>query len=493
MQVRRYKLNRSRHEEKPGLSEAQFCYDGYFPKTAGRIWRVRYVLGNKGPRRTVWHFIEVYLRKVMRHHLLAPLIGRVPPRYKAKLGEAFRRAQQPRMRREIKTAIALAANSDFVVICNSFPSNRQSYGGEFIRSRVEAYLKKGLVGAIVEISRNIKMDQTDHLSGHADIPVFRLRALCLNAVLRRLAQGRARVLVHSPLPQLQDALQSRIVKDRLVYWYHGAEIRDYRRLFFNFTTAEMAEKKSHLDNMNQWRVRAGRACFADRQISKVFVSNYLKAIAERDVGIAAKNSVIIPNLIDGERFRFHHKSEQDAHRFLLIRSFAKRNYANDIAIDAIKMLSPRHGFLDLKFTIRGFGPEFAALTQSITGLPNVTIEEKYSTPDEMAALHREHGVFLCPSRFDTQGVTMGEAMASGLVCITNDVAGIPEFIDETSGFLVPDDCPSAFAEAIWRIKKNPALVPPLSEAAGKRVREQCGFDSTVAKEIQLISGHCPTV
>lgn len=486
MQVTRYKLNNSRQEEKPGLSEAQFCYDGYFPKTAGRIWRVRHVLGNKGPRRTVWHFIELMLRKAMGHHLLAPLIGKLPPRYKAKVGDVFRMAQQPRMAREIKDAIASAANRDFVVICNSFPGNNKSYGGEFIRSRVEAYLEKGLAGAIVEISRNIRSDQTDHLNDYTDMPVFRLRALRLNAVLRRLAKGRARVLVHSPPPQLQEALQSRIVKDRLVYWYHGAEIRDYRRLYFNFTTAEMAAQKPNLDSMNQWRMKAGRACFADQQISKVFVSNYLKTIAGRDVGIAPENAAIIPNLIDGERFSFQQKSEKDAHRLLLIRSFAKRNYANDIAIDAIRILSDRPGFQDLQFTIRGFGAEFATLTRDLAGLSNVTIEEKYSTPDEMAALHRDHGVFLCPSRFDTQGVTMGEAMASGLVCLTNAVAGIPEFIDETSGILVPDDSPRAFADAIWRIKEDPTLVPPLSAAAGKRVRAQCGFDKTIAKEIDLI-------
>jgi glycosyltransferase involved in cell wall biosynthesis len=486
-QTLEYKPNASDQDKKPGLAEAQFCYDGPFPKTAGRIWRVNYVLGNKGPRRTAWHFVELILRKVLKHRRLAPLIGRVPPRYKAKLGDVFRKAQQPRMDRALKAAIAAAVDGDFIVICNSFPGDGKTYGGEFVCSRAKAYARQGLTGAIFEISRNIRTDQADELAD-SGMPIFRLRALRLNFVLRRLAKGRARVLVHSPPPHLQEALQSRIAKQRLVYWYHGAEIRDYRRLYFNFSTAEMAALKPHLDTLNQWRMKAGRTCFQDRQITKVFVSTYLKAIAERDVGMKALCAPVIPNFIDGERFAFQQKSERQARRFLLIRSFAKRNYANDIAIRAIKILSSRPGFEELHFTIRGFGEEFAPLTRKLAGLSNIVIEERYSTPDEMAALHWDHGVFLCPSRFDTQGVTMGEAMASGLVCITNEVAGIPEFIDETTGILVPGDDPKAYAEAIWRIKEDPAMVPALSKAAGERVREQCGFERTIAREVSLIQG-----
>jgi glycosyltransferase involved in cell wall biosynthesis len=36
-----------------------------------------------------------------------------------------------------------------------------------------------------------------------------------------------------------------------------------------------------------------------------------------------------------------------------------------------------------------------------------------------------------PSRTDTQGVSRDEAMSSGLVPVTNAVAAIPEFVDDT--------------------------------------------------------------
>ena len=55
-------------------------------------------------------------------------------------------------------------------------------------------------------------------------------------------------------------------------------------------------------------------------------------------------------------------------------------------------------------------------------------------------MRADHGVYLCPTRFDTQGVMLGEAMSSGMVTITNPVAAIPEFTDDASSLLPrPDD------------------------------------------------------
>lgn len=83
---------------------------------------------------------------------------------------------------------------------------------------------------------------------------------------------------------------------------------------------------------------------------------------------------------------------------------------------------------------------------------------------------------------------MGEAMASGLVCITNRVAAIPEFIDERSGILVQPDDPKAYAEAIWRLATQPDRLPALSTEAARRVRAQCRHDQTIKREIELIRG-----
>ena len=169
-----------------------------------------------------------------------------------------------------------------------------------------------------------------------------------------------------------------------------------------------------------------------------------------------------------------------------MRGFTVRNYGNDIALRALEHLAHRPGFDRLSITVRGFGPLFATETSGLRGFANVRIEERYSTPVEMAAEHFDHGVYLCPTRFDTQGVMLGEAMSSGMVTITHPVAAIPEFTDDASSLLPRPDDPIAFAEAIsWSVEHQEEM-PALSAAAADRVRRQCGYDATIARELDLI-------
>lgn len=386
--------------------------------------------------------------------------------------------------REVDERLRKSTAAGVVVVCSAYPGHGQPYGGEFIRTRVEGYAKAGLRCSVIVVSPRVAEPSVEVCS-LSSVTVFRLPAPSQNDVLDILATSRVSVFIHSPSADLQSSAASVIDKKRLYFWYHGFDTRDYRRLYFNYNTEEMASLRLRLDDVNQKRLSQARLSFEEPLIKKVFVSNYLRSVAEADTGAPALNSHVIPNIIDGDRFRFLEKSEAQSRDFLLIRSFDRRNYANDIAIDAIRILSNRDCFHDMRFTIRGFGLLFGQLTESIRHFPNVDVQEGHCSPDEMAELHEAHGVFLCPSRFDTQGVTMGEAMSSGLVCITNRVSGIPEFIDDRCGILVPPDNPRAYADAISWLSKNPSAMPMLSRNAGRRVREQCGFQQTIAREIEL--------
>lgn len=377
----------------------------------------------------------------------------------------------------------LAANRDFVVLAGAYPSSAGEYGGEFIRSRAESYARNGLAGMVVELNRRNTALTLDH-SG--PLPVVRMPPSLLDDVVAVLAPGRAAVLAHSPTPDMQAALIRGIQGQRLVFWFHGFELRDYRRLFYNFDTAEREQRRASLDLINRQRWDAARESFSVPDLTTVFVSNFLLDIATRDVGRAPANVQVIPNFIDGDYYRPVDRDDGAARRILMIRPFKARNYGYDIAVEAIRILSSRKGFAELSFTLRGFGENFAKVTASLTGLPNVTLEDRYSTPDEMRELHAAHGIMLCPTRHDTQGVALGEAMASGMACITHDVAAIPEFADENCAILVRPDDPNAYAEAIWSLAHDPDLVRRLGAAAADRVRAQCSVIQTVQREEALI-------
>ena len=85
----------------------------------------------------------------------------------------------------------------------------------------------------------------------------------------------------------------------------------------------------------------------------------------------------------------------------------------------------------------GDGPLFEQTLEPLRGFDNITIKKGFITQQKIAELYKQYGVFLCPSRSDTQGVSRDEAMASGLVPVTNGVAAIPEFVDDSCGILAP--------------------------------------------------------
>ena len=114
------------------------------------------------------------------------------------------------------------------------------------------------------------------------------------------------------------------------------------------------------------------------------------------------------------------------------------------------------------------------------------IERRFLKQGEIAALHREYGVFLVPTRMDAQGVSRDEAMSSGLVPISNSVAAVPEFVDGSSGILVPGDDAKAMAEAIRHLHEHPDEFLRLSDGAAKRVRRQSAKGLVIEKELALL-------
>ncbi|GAA4895461.1 hypothetical protein GCM10025789_11190 [Tessaracoccus lubricantis] len=376
----------------------------------------------------------------------------------------------------------LAEDLDFAVVAPTYP-RAWRHGGEFIRSRVHAYVAQGLKGAVIDTSGKGPriLEARD-----AATEIFVAEPEQLPAALDVLQRRGVPVLAHSPSPVVSGMLQDRLPDLRLIVWYHGYEVRDYRRLSANFTTADLAQRRTTLDGLNRVRFQAARGLFACPDAAVVFVSEMQRQNSQWDVGVEAVNSHVIPNHIDTSLFRPRERRPDEVGRILLMRSFEQRNYGNDIAIKAIDLLKSRPGFFDLQFTVRGFGRLFQRKVATLHGLPNVTVENRYSSPAEMAALHYDHGVFLCPSRYDTQGVMLGEAMSSGMATITNPVAAIPEYTDWSCSLLPRPDDPRAFADAIWYLVEHPQLLPEMSRNASARVEQQCGLDATINRELELI-------
>ncbi len=187
-------------------------------------------------------------------------------------------------------------------------------------------------------------------------------------------------------------------------------------------------------------------------------------------------------------FDYVPKQPEQRLKILSIRPYSSNQYANDLSIKCIQNLSSKPYFSEFSFTLIGDGELFDEITKPLKKYKNVTCIKKFLRQDEIAELHKQYGLFLVPTRWDSQGVSRDEAMSSGLVPITNAVAAIPEFTNETCAILAPGEDYAAMAEGIDRLYHSPELFQQMSANAAARVRRQSSKEFTVDKELELICG-----
>ena len=225
-------------------------------------------------------------------------------------------------------------------------------------------------------------------------------------------------------------------------------------------------------------------------LEEEFHFEYYYYVVEKDYGVSFLNDIfsIIHNPIDTRLFKYHEKGVDQRYKILSIRPFASRVYANDLTVKCILELSKRKDFANFDFTLIGDGILFEKTIEPLREFSNVRIVKGFLRRVDIAKYHKENGIFLVPSRQDTQGVSRDEAMSSGLVPITNNIAAIPEFVDASCGVLSPGEDYLDMAHQIGRIVDNPSLFLSMSKAAADRVRRQTAATVIVDRELELIGG-----
>jgi glycosyltransferase involved in cell wall biosynthesis len=284
-----------------------------------------------------------------------------------------------------------------------------------------------------------------------------------------------------------EVLQQHIQKLKIVVWVHGAEIHPWYRREYNYTNEqerEAAKAESEV-RMAFWR---GLLSNPPQNLKLVFVSRYFAEEVMEDLGFRLPEDVytIIHNPIDTDIFTYNQKNTAQRKKILSIRPYASRQYANDLSVEAILKLSKKPFFSDISFRIIGDGKLFTETLEPIKNFPNVTIERRFLTQREITDLHKEYGVFLCPTRWDSQGVSRDEAMSSGLVPITNKVAAIPEFVDEQTGMLAMAENSEEIADAISEIYNNAEKFTRISSSAANSVRQNRDTKNIISMEIKEI-------
>lgn len=377
----------------------------------------------------------------------------------------------------------MATKSKLVVVTPNYPKPDSLYGDVFVHSRLKKYHDHFEIH-VVGYNKMIKEDFNSYT--YQGVSVYETGDRFLfDKQIRNI--GPQLIVIHFINEVVIEVLSKMDIPT--VVFFHGFDVTSWRRRLMNYDTLGSVrylipyafENIKRLFAIKRYLKKAS----SNTQVKPVFVSDWLKEAAEEDLKMHIKNGVVIHNGIDTDLFNYRQKNADLRKMILMIRPFSAINYANDISIKTILLLSKEPFFSDLQFSIYGNGYLFKRLTDQVSHFPNVTLHNYFIENTSIPTVHEKHGIFLCPSRLDSQGVSLGEAMSSGLVPITSRIGGIPEFIEhEVSGYL--ETQPEEMAERIKQLYRNPEKFLEMSVAASNRVLKKCALKNTTHQEIELI-------
>lgn len=370
-----------------------------------------------------------------------------------------------------------------LILTNHYPSYDDIYRNGFIHSRVENYIKEGLQVDVYKLRSGQKVTFEEYEG--VSITSGSKKAL------RRLLESStySSLLIHFLDEEMWSVVKDFAEEMKILVWVHGSEIQPWHRRKFNYSTPEEI-KKAKLQSGKRMAFWKPLLSNLPASMKLIFVSQYFanEVMEDTEVKLKGEQYEIIHNPIDTQRFSYERKNVSQRFKILTIRPFASRKYANDLSVKAIIELSKNKNFNDFAIHVVGAGKLFKETLKPLQNFDNVTLHEGFLTHGEIAELHKEYGIFLTPTRMDSQGVSRDEAMSSGLVPVTTSVTAIPEFVDEQCGILSPGEDFKSMSQGIIEISKDPDLFTLMSQNAAKRVRDQSSTTIIIEKEIAIIRG-----
>jgi len=370
------------------------------------------------------------------------------------------------------------------LLCRGYPSARQLYNYPFLHRRVVQYQAYGHQVQVFVLGAGTGKR---HFEG-CSIETGDQNAM--QVALSRFAPDC--IAAHALADDMWAALSCTGINLPVYAWLHGSEMLPHYTTNFPDISdpRRQAQKQTYLRRKRFWR---GLADDWPPNLKLVFVSENAAERALGSLGITLPNGrwCVIHNPIDTDLFNYQAKKPHHRFSVLSIRPFANWSYANDLTAAAIIKMSKHPLFEHFSFRIIGDGDLFEEQLSPLFRFQNVTCERRFLTQSEISAIHKENGVFLVPTRMDTQGVSRDEAMSSGLVAVTNTVAAVSEFTDPDCACLVPAEDVNGLAESMLELAQNPARFLALSQMSAKRVRRQTAANIIIPAELGLMaSGQC---
>ncbi|GAA1919613.1 hypothetical protein GCM10009775_10270 [Microbacterium aoyamense] len=186
---------------------------------------------------------------------------------------------------------------------------------------------------------------------------------------------------------------------------------------------------------------------------------------------------VVDNGVDTEQFTPSVAARTDGRMRVMFAGRLVPDKGADVLLDAVRML----GRDDIDVVIvgsRGFDREAAlspyerSLRELAAGSRASVTFEPFAARPLLPALLQTADVFVAPARWaEPSGLTIGEAMATGLPVIASRVGGIPEVLGD-AGILVGADDPRSLADALSHLADDTGARARYGVAARARAEER---------------------
>lgn len=386
----------------------------------------------------------------------------------------------------------ITSQPKIVLLTNAYPSPQDKYKNAFVHTRVKKYIENNLNIAVVVFTNN-----TEKIIKYTYENIYVTR-IPRKLVGQFLEESRCHtVLVHFFHHELFSALDTNVTIKRAIIWIHGYEAESWYRRWFNLYN-DMTQLRHAIDDngYNYQQQKSFKAMLNNpKKYYFVNVSDwFFRSIFSVDMRLDNVRSYIIPNPINNFQYVKCNANPDQRFRVLSLRPFNSYKYANDVSVNAIADLSKYEIFNKFNFTIAGDGPDFYNLLYPLRKFKNVKIIRGFFDSSEIYQLHKNHGIFLCPTRLDSQGVSMCEAMSSGLVPISTDCSAIPEFVkNNVNGLLANKNSGKEFSSLLKFVADNSEIYLKLSCNASRDMEQLCGIDKVIKQEIAVITNNLESI
>jgi glycosyltransferase involved in cell wall biosynthesis len=139
---------------------------------------------------------------------------------------------------------------------------------------------------------------------------------------------------------------------------------------------------------------------------------------------------------------------------------------------------------DTKLVIIGKGPDLTKL-RNLAGDATNIIFTGYLSNNELIEYARGADVAVLPSRGESWGLVVGEAMACELPVITSNVGKAREFLAENRGILLDNDSVETLAGHIDYLLNNPAIAKDMGKRGRQYVKERYSWEEVAKQTEQL--------